>query len=328
MPELVGREVGSRGYGLMNFTWRKDPIPHEQAFEAMRAAINSNMTFWNGGEFYGTPEVNSMTLLAAYFEKYPEDADKVVLSIKGGLRPGLQPDGSPEYIRHSLDSTLGQLKDRKKLDMFECARRDPKVPLETTFGVIEKEYVQTGKLGGICLSEVSAATIHEAVKITKIVGVEVELSLFSTEVLTNGVAEACVKYGIPLIAYSPLGRGLLTGQIKSIDDLPESDIRRHMPRFQPGNFEINLQLVKQVEEMATKRSCTPAQLALGWVTSLQRRPGMPTIIPIPGGTTAAKVYENAKQIDLTDEEMDALDVTLAKFVVAGGRYPDGAPVDT
>ncbi|KAG5660819.1 hypothetical protein KAF25_002462 [Fusarium avenaceum] len=328
MPELVGRQVGSRGYGLMNFTWRKDPIFHEQAFEAMRAAINSNMNFWNGGDFYGTPEVNSITLLAAYFEKYPEDADKVVLSIKGGLRPDMQLDGSPEYIRKSLDSTLAQLKGRKKLDIFECARRDPKVPLETTFGVLEKEYVQTGKLGGICLSEVSAATIHEAVKITKIVGVEVELSLFSTDILTNGVAEACVKYGIPLIAYSPLGRGLLTGQIKSIDDLPESDSRRHLPRFQPGNFEINLQLVKQVEEMAAKRSCTPAQLALGWVTSLQRRPGMPTIIAIPGGTTAAKVYENAKQIDLTDEEMDALDVTLAKFEVAGGRYPDGAPVDT
>ncbi|SPJ90360.1 probable pyridoxine 4-dehydrogenase [Fusarium torulosum] len=328
MPELAGREVGPRGYGLLNMTWRQDPIPHVQAFEALRAAIDSNMTFWNGGDFYGTPEINSITLLAAYFERYPEDADKVVLSIKGGLGPDMQPDGSPEYIRQSLDSTLAQLKGKKKLDIFECARRDPKVPLETTFGVIEKEYVQTGKLGGICLSEVSAATIHEAVKITKIVGVEVELSLFSTDVLTNGVSEACAKYGIPLIAYSPLGRGLLTGQIKSIDDIPESDSRRHFPRFQPGNFEVNLQLVKQVEEMAAEKSCTPAQLALGWVTSLQRRPGLPTIIPIPGGTTAAKVYENSKQIDLTDEEMDALDATLAKFEVAGGRYPDGMPVNT
>lgn len=328
MPELVGRHAGPRGYGLMNFTWRENPVSHEQAFEAMRAAIDSNMTFWNGGEFYGTPEVNSMTLLAAYFEKYPEDASKVVLSIKGGVKPDLQPDGSPENIRRSIDLTLSQLKGRKKLDIFECARRDPKVPLETVFGVIEREYVQTGKLGGICLSEVSAATIHEAVKITKIVGVEVELSLFSTDVLTNGVAEACVKYGIPLIAYSPLGRGLLTGQVQSIDDIPQNDARRHFPRFQPGNFEINLQLVKQVEEMAAKRSCTPAQLALGWVTSLQRRPGMPTIIPIPGGTTAAKVRENAKQIDLTDEEMDALDATLAKFEVAGGRYPDNVLIDT
>ncbi|KAH7110413.1 NADP-dependent oxidoreductase domain-containing protein, partial [Dactylonectria estremocensis] len=100
------------------------------------------------------------------------------------------------------------------------------------------------------------------------------------------------------------------------------------PRFQPGNFEINLQLVKQGEEMAAKRGCTPAQLALGWVTSLQRRPGVPTIIPIPGGTTAGKVRENAKRIDLNDEEMDALDATLAKFEVAGGRYPDNMLIDT
>ncbi|EXA28908.1 hypothetical protein FOVG_19516 [Fusarium oxysporum f. sp. pisi HDV247] len=327
MPELVGRQVGPRGYGLMNLTWRQNPIPHEQAFEALRAAINGNMTFWNGGDFYGTPEVNSVTLLAAYFERYPEDAEKVVISIKGGFGANSQPDGSPEYIRRSLDSSLAKLKGRK-IDIFECARRDPKIPLETTFGVIEKKYIQTGKVGGICLSEVSANSIHEAVKITKIVGVEVELSLFSTEVLTNGVAEACFKYGIPLIAYSPLGRGLLTGQLKSINDLPESDFRRHLPRFQPGNFEINLDLARQVEQMAAKRGCTPAQLALGWVTSLQRRPGMPTIIPIPGGTTSAKVYENSQQIDLTDEEMEALDETLAKFEVAGGRYPDGMLVDT
>ncbi|KAJ4162929.1 hypothetical protein NW754_014350 [Fusarium falciforme] len=328
MPELVGRQVGPRGYGLMNLTWRKDPIAHDQAFKALRAAIDGNMTFWNGGEFYGTPENNSMTLLAAYFDKYPEDADKVVISIKGGLGPDLLPDGSPERIRSSLDTTLAQLGDKKKLDIFECARRDPRVPLETTFDVIEKEYVQTGKLGGICLSEVSAATIHEAVKITKIVGVEAELSLFSTDALHNGVAAACAQYGIPLIAYSPLGRGLLTGQIKSIDDIPESDGRRHLPRFQPGNFEINLQLVKQVEDMAAKRNCTPAQLALGWVSSLQRRPGMPAIIPIPGGTTVPKVSENSKQTDLTDEEMDALDATLSRFTVAGGRYPDGMPMDT
>lgn len=183
-------------------------------------------------------------------------------------------------------------------------------------------------MGGICLSEVSTASIHEAVKITKIVGVEVELSLFSTEVLTNGVAEACFKHGIPLIAYSPLGRGLLTGQVRSINDLPTSDLRRHLPRFQPGNFEISLQLVAQVEEMAAKRNCTPAQLALAWITSLQRRAGMPVIIPIPGGTTAAKVRENSELIDLTDEEMNVLDKVLAKFEVAGGRYPDGMPVDT
>ena len=175
----------------------------------MRAAIKNGATFWNGGEFYGTPEYNSMTLLNAYFKKYPEDADKVVISIKGGTVPGtLRVDGSPENTRRSVNDVLGQLKGSVKLDMFEFARRDRNAPFDVTLGVLENEYVKTGKVGGISLSEVSAETIHEAVKITKIVAVEVELSLWATEALENGVAEACAKYNIPLVAYSPLGRGV------------------------------------------------------------------------------------------------------------------------
>lgn len=231
----------------------------------------------------------------------------------------MRADCSPENIRRSLDFIIGQL-GGKKLDVFECARRDLTVPLQTALSVLDKEHVQTGKLGGIYLSEVSAATIHEAVKFAKIVAVEVEISLFSTDILTNGVTDVCALHGIPLVAYSPLGRGVLTGQIKSIDDEPASAIRHHLPRFQPGNFEINLQLVEQVKRMASKKGCTPAQLALGWVVSLQRRPGMPTIIPIPGGTTVDKVVENFKIIRLTDDEMEEIDATLAKFEVAGGRF--------
>ncbi|KAM0287714.1 hypothetical protein ACHAQH_000245 [Verticillium albo-atrum] len=328
MPQLVGQEVGPHGFGLMNFTWRSDPIGDEQAFEALRAAIANNMTFWNGGEFYGTPEANSLTLLNRYFEKYPEDADKVVLSIKGGFSMAKGPDSSAEGIRRSLDNCIAQLGPRKRIDIFECARRDPKTPLEVTFGVIDEEYVQTGKIGGISLSEVSAASIQEAVKITKIVGVEVELSLFSADVLTNGVAAACAEHNIPLIAYSPVGRGLLTGQFKSLDDLPKHDMRRHMPRFQPENFDINLELASQVAHMAEKKGVTSAQLALGWCRALSRRPGMPTIIPIPGTTSASRVEENGKLVDISDAEMEEIDAMLAKFDVAGGRYPAGAPVNT
>lgn len=179
----------------------------------MRAALASGANFWNGGEFYGTPEHNSMTLLAAYFEKYPEDASKVVISMKGGAVPGtLMFDGSAENTRRSVDEIVSQLKGTIKVDLFECARRDPNVPLETTFGVLENEYIKTGKIGGISLSEVSAKTIHEAVKVTKIEAVEVELSLWATEVLENGVAEACAQYNIPLVAYSPLGRGVRSSQ--------------------------------------------------------------------------------------------------------------------
>ncbi|KAI1661048.1 putative aldo/keto reductase [Daldinia decipiens] len=329
MPTLVGKKIGPTGYGLMGMTWRTEPISDEKAFEAMKAALKNGMNFWNGGEFYGPHERNSLVLLERYFAKYPEDAEKVVLSIKGGMDShGLGPDGSPEGTRRSIDNCIAQLKGRKKIDIFEFARRDPKVPLSVTFGVIEKEYIQTGKIGGISLSEVRAETIHEAVKVTKVVGVEVELSLFSREILDNGVADACAQYDIPIIAYSPVGRGFLTGQIKSLDDVkPEL---RSWPWFQPGNFEANLQLASQVEELAKKKGVTPAQLAINWTIRLSSwRKGAPkTIIPIPGATTAARVNENAVQVDISDEEMARIDTALSKIKPRGNRYPDVVPVNT
>ncbi|KAH8597915.1 aldo/keto reductase [Bisporella sp. PMI_857] len=327
MPQLVGKEVGPIGYGLMGLTWREKPCPEEQAFEAMRAALRNGMNFWNGGEFYGTKEYNSLHLLERYFAKYPEDADKVVLSIKGVLDLETHSyDASPDGVRKSVDNCLKILNGRKKLDIFECARRDPNTPLQVTFDVLNKEYIQTGKLGGISLSEVNAATVHEAAKVTKIVACEVEFSLFSTDILTNGVAAACLEHSIPIIAYSPLGRGLLTGQIKTIDDVPPN-LKRY-PRYQPDAFPINLELVKQVEVIAKKKGCTPAQLAINWVIAASKKPGVPRVIPIPGATTAARVDENAKQIEVTDGEIAVLDSILAKFEVAGARYPDGIPMNT
>ncbi|KAI8966101.1 putative aldo/keto reductase [Daldinia sp. FL1419] len=329
MPQVFGKEVGPIGFGLMGLTWRANPCSQEQAFETMRTALKNGCNFWNGGEIYGTPEYNSLVLLERYFEKYPEDADKVVISIKGGVSPTThQTDGSPENTRRSLNDSIAQLKGRKKMELFEFARRDQKVPMEVTFDVVKKEFIQTGRIGGISLSEVRAETIHEAVKLIKVHAVEVELSLFSTEVLENGVAAACAQYGIPLVAYSPIGRGLLTGQIKKIEDIPEDSMLRRFPRFQPGNFEINLELVRQVEEMAKKKGCTPAQLAINWTRAISRRPGMPTIIPIPGATTAARVEENSKLVDITDAEMAEIDATLSKFKAAGDRYPDFIPTNT
>ena len=146
-----------------------------------RLTIATPGNSWNGGEIYGPPDYNSLVLLERYFEKYPEDAEKVVLSIKGGVNPATHKiDGTAENTRRTLDDSIAQLKGRKKIDLFEFARRDPNVPLEFTFGIIEKEYIQTGKIGGISLSEVRAETIHEAVKHTKVLAVEVELSLSVT----------------------------------------------------------------------------------------------------------------------------------------------------
>ncbi|KAE8167221.1 NADP-dependent oxidoreductase domain-containing protein [Aspergillus tamarii] len=331
MPEIGGKEVGPIGFGLMGLTWRATLPTQEQAFAAMNAAIKNGCTCWNGGEFYGPPDYNTLVLLERYLEKYPEDADKIVLNIKGGLNPQThQADASPENTRRSLDDSIAQLKGRKKIDMFEFGRRDPAVPLDVTFQLIEKEYIQTGKIGGIALSEVRAETIHEAVKHTKVVAVEAELSLFSTDILENGVAAACAQYGIPIIAYSPIGRGMLTGQFKKFDDVPQGSLvlSFNFPRFRRENFEKNVQLVEKVEEIAKKKGCTPAQLAINWTRALSRRPGMPTIIPIPGATTAERVEENSKLIDITDAEMAEIDDILTNFTPAGGRYPEHIQVNT
>jgi pyridoxine 4-dehydrogenase len=229
----------------------------------MKASLESGCNFWNAGEFYGTPEYNSLHLMERYFTKYPEDASKVVLSIKGGLN-NMAPDGSPEYIRKSVDNCLTLLKGKKSIDIFEMARVDHKTPLETTFKVLE-EYVKAGKIGGIALSEVNATTIKKAASITKIVAVEVEVSLFTTHVFENGVTAACAEHNIPIVAYSPLSRGILTGELKSPDDIPEGDFRRMLPRFQPENFHINLEIVDEVKKLASQKGCTTPQIAINWV---------------------------------------------------------------
>lgn len=227
MPKLVGKDVGEVGFGLMGephsisfistylansstgMTWRQDPPPQEQSIETMRTALSLGSNNWNGGEIYGPPDANSLQLLNAYFTKYPEDADKVVISIKGGIVPGkMLPDGSKAGIQRSIDRCLEVLDGKKFLDLFECARVDPKTPIEDTVSYIA-EYVKQGKLGGISLSEVGPETIRKAHKVHPIAAVEVELSLWSTDILENGIAATCGELGIPIIAYSPLGRGFL-----------------------------------------------------------------------------------------------------------------------
>ena len=184
---------------FQGLTWRFSTCSDEQAFAAMHTALEAGCNFWNGGEFYGPPERNSLVLLNKYYAKYPEDASKVVLNIKGGLGPSMVPDGSPESVRRSVETCLKQLGPRGKIDMFECARRDPNTPIDVTMRALE-ELVKEGKIGGVALSEVSANTIREAAKVTKIVAVEIELSLFSTDVLTNGIAQTCAELKIPMIA--------------------------------------------------------------------------------------------------------------------------------
>jgi pyridoxine 4-dehydrogenase len=284
----------------------------------MKAALANGNNFWNAGEFYGTEDYNSLHLLNSYFTKYPEDAEKVVLSIKGGLK-NMSPDGSPENVQRSVENCLKLLDGKKSIDIFEMARVDHNIPLEVTLEELEK-YVTAGKIGGIALSEVGAATIKKAVKITKIVAVEVEVSLWATDIFTNGVAAACAENNLLVVAYSPIGRGILSGEIKSYNDIPEGDFRRFLPRFQPGAFETNLELVKELEKIAKQKNCSSAQLAISWVKAQSEKDGNPVIVPIPGATTEKRVEENSKDIILSNSDLSEIDSILGKFEVVGGRY--------
>lgn len=320
MVQILGKEVGVTGYGLMGLTWRPNPCPEEQAFAAMKAALSSGAVFWNGAEFYGPPHANSLVLLRKYFEKYPEDASKVVLSIKGAAGDGHHPDGSPEGVRKSVENCVAMLGGTKRIDIFECARVDPNTPIETTIAALA-ELVKEGKISGIGISEAGPDSIRRAHAIHPIATAEVELSLWATDSIDKGVAATCAELGIPLVAYSPIGRGFLTGQITKPEDIPEGDFRRFFPRFQPEAFAKNLELVKVLQEFAQKKGCTPAQLAISWVRNLSGKPGKPQILPIPGATTAARVEENVKEISLTSDELKELDGLLAGFTVSGDRYP-------
>lgn len=245
----------------------------------------------------------------------------MILSIKGGLRPDRTSDGTPEGVRRTVDNCLKILDGHKKLDLYQCARVDRETPIEDTINTLA-ELVKEGKIGGISLSEVSANTIRRAVKIHKISTVEVEVSLWEDHVLKDGIAEACAEFGIPIIAYSPIGRGFLSGEFKTVEDLPKDDFRRFFPRFHPENFGKNIELVEKVQTIAEKNGITNAQLAINWVRQLSQRSGSPVFIPIPGASSRDRVKENSQVIDLAQEDLAAIDQLVESFETSGDRYPE------
>lgn len=286
----------------------------------MRKALQNGSNYWNGGNFYGPPDASSLQLLDAYFTQYPEDADKVVLSIKGAYNSAKHAiDGSKENVTNDINDTLAKLKGKKFLDIYEAARVDPKVPIEETVEAIAA-FVKAGKIGGISLSECGAETIRRASKVHKISAVEVEFSLFTTDILYNGVGTTCAELGIPIIAYSPFSRGLLTGSVKSVSDL--DTMRAAYPRFQPEALAQNLKFVEEVSKLAATKGCTTGQISLAWIKWHSGRNGIATIIPIPGGSSEAQVEENTKQVTITDAEGEQLEKLRQSVEIAGHRYPD------
>ncbi|KAM5431245.1 putative pyridoxine 4-dehydrogenase [Microsporum ferrugineum] len=320
MTTILGKPVGKIGYGLMGFTWTPNPTTYEDAFKVMKVALEQGANFWNGGEHYGPPDANSLQLLRAYFTRYPEDTEKVVLSIKGGMGKDHTFDGTEKGVRPSVENCVRLLGGTKKIDIFECARVDKSTPIEETMRALLKMRNE-GLIGGIGLSEVRAETIRRAAKVAPIAAVEIELSLWSTGPTKNGILDACREFGIPVVAYSPLGRGFLTGQIKSPDDLPDGDRRRNFPRFQSDTIEANIRLVKALEGIAKEKGVTLPQIAISWVLALEREFNVP-IVPIPGSTRRERVLENTMVVPLAEADMAKINLILSQNPVEGERYDE------
>jgi pyridoxine 4-dehydrogenase len=338
MATLVGKSITANGLGLestfairdilfstngsLGFTKYQDPVPDDVAFAVMKAALASGANVWSGADFYGTEDSNSLHLVNRYFTKYPEDADKVILCIKSGIAnmKAFKMDCSPETLLKKVDECNRILNGKKFIDIFGCARVDPDVPIETTIEALNK-FVTEGKIGGIQMSEVRADTIIRAAKIAKIDVLEAEVSLWATDIFSNGVAATCGELGIIVLGHSPLGAGMLTGRIQKPEDLEAIDHHRFFPRFQGENFENNLKLVQQLKKFAEVKGCTTAGLALSWIKSFNGRSGMPFILPIAGARSESRVRENCITIKLDDTDLKRVDEILTSFPVAGDRYP-------
>lgn len=231
-------------------------------------------------------------------------------------------DVSPTFLRSSLESALTILDGKKKIDLFGPCRVHPTsdVPIEDSVRACLR-FKNEGKIGGIQLSEVKAETIRRAAKIAKIDMVEVEASLWSTEIFENGVVETCAELGIVIEAHTPLGAGMLTGKIRSIDDMG-NDHHKFFPRWRGENFRKNLELVIELEKLSVKKGCTTAQLALAWLKRGNGKGGQPWIVPIAGARSEERIQENCVEIELTDEDLEEISETLKSFPVVGTRYPE------
>ncbi|VEU24159.1 DEKNAAC105407 [Brettanomyces naardenensis] len=315
---------GATGYGLMSLTWRPDPIEPQKFFDAINVALDEGVTFFNSGEFYGPNDdrLLNLELLRDYFKKYPSNRSKMTVSVKGcsNLKT-LAPDNSKESIEESVNRISSYFPDGK-IDLFEPARMDLVHSVEEVIEAL-KPFIESGKIGGISLSEVNGDTIRRAYKVyPKISYVEEEFSLMHRAIFQNGVNSVCKEYNIPIVAYSPLGRGYLTGTIKTLEDIPEGDIRRYLGRWSSDDIlKANYGLVELVTKVAKRKGCTPGQVALGWIRKHNEFPDKyARIIPIPSAASEPRLRENLTVVGLTDEEFEEINKEVERIDVKGYRY--------
>jgi len=292
-----------------------------EAVEVIHRALDLGCTFLDTADMYG-PFTNEQLVGKAIAGR----RDEVVLATKFGNER--RPDGSrvgvngkPDYVRSACDASLQRL-GVDAIDLYYQHRVDPSVPIEDTVGAMA-ELVEAGKVRYLGMSEAAPETLRRGHATHRITALQTEYSLWTRDAEDNGVLETCSELGIGFVAYSPLGRGFLTGQITSIDDLEEGDFRRHNPRFQGDNFHKNLDLVEKVREIASEKRCTPGQLALAWLLAQGE-----DIVPIPGTKRIRYLEENleAVGVELTQDDLARIDAVAPRGAAAGDRYPDMSPV--
>jgi aryl-alcohol dehydrogenase-like predicted oxidoreductase len=313
-----GLEVSELGLGCMGMSEFYGPRDQFESEATIDRAIDLGVTFFDTSDIYG-PFTNEELVGRALLPH----RGKVQIATKFGIvRKKEDPtfravDSSPAYVRSACEASLQRL-GVETIDLYYQHRVDPKVPIEETVGAMAR-LVEEGKVRYLGLSEAGSETIRRAHATHPISALQTEYSLWSREV-EEEIFPAVRELGIGFVAYSPLGRGFLTGQIKRFEDLAPDDWRRSSPRFQGENFDRNLSLVRKVEEMAAKKGVTASQLALAWVLAQGE-----DIVPIPGTKRTKYLEENvgAAEVKLSKDDLAELDALAPRGVAAGARYDTG-----